>query len=933
MSTDLLEREAPIAALDRALDGACAGDGSVRLLVGPAGIGKTAVLDVVRGRASDRGALVLGARASELDRGFGFGIVHQLLETTVRSADPERRDRLLAGAAVRAGALFGRTAPDGDAEYGVLSGLYWLLANLAEERPVVLCVDDLQWADVASLRWLEFVARRVDGLSLLVVATIRRHEPGAPAALLLALEDAAERVELAPLSDFAVGRVLARALGDDPDDDFRDAARKATGGNPLLLSLLAREAAGQGLRGRADERGRLPELGGRGLAPVIVRRLGTLGVAATAVARAAAIVGERAPVEDLVALADRDGDTVRGALGALADAQILDPGGWTYVHPLVREAVRASIPHAERERLHRFAATRMRERGARPAEIALHWLATTPTGDAVATGDLRAAAGEAATEGATSTAVDLLRRALDEQAADDQATRSDRASLLLDLAELELWTLLPEGRERARDALAAGLQGQDAARAHAALGTVLLLTDPVAALAEIDAALARATDRGLRLRLEASSLEVLAFVDALAPTRIARYQEIRQSPDPSVVELAHLASEEALVGRPADEVTALGVRATTDDALLNEVGPGGPTWNLLGHAFRFAEQPELARRVLSEGDRVIRERGLRAAGVFMDQSWAYWHRDFGSVAQGLAHARAGYDSIADADLPISTTAVAMIVAENLVLLDRVAEADELMDQPFGPAEGTFVEVFALTARGLTRTLVGRHDEAERDLRRVVEIVDERGWRAPAAARGRMRLAELLVARGRADEARGLIDHDVAAAESAGTRGALGAALRVRATTEDGASRLETLRRAEASLASSPLRLEHGRTLLDLGVTLRAHGERTAARDVLRNALDIASRTESAWLARQVRDELQASGARPRRERISGVAALTASERRTAELAAEGLSNREIAEALWVTRKTVEYHLSRVYAKLGIASRSALPDALSARAAV
>jgi DNA-binding CsgD family transcriptional regulator len=928
---ELLEREAPLATLDAALTRAREADGSACLVVGPAGIGKTAVLDAIRRGADEHGLRLLSARASELDRGFGFGIVHQLLEATVREGTADRRARLFAGAAGRAEALFGGAPADGGVEYAVLSGLYWLVANLAEERPLVLCVDDLHWADVPSLRWLEFLARRIDGLPVVVVATCRPREPGAPAELLDAIAATASAIELAPLSAGAASTVLQNELGVAPQAAFGDAAHEIAGGNPLLLTVLGREARHAGLRGRDDERDRLPALGGHGLAPTIVRRLGTLGVTAVAVARAAAVVDAAAPIGDLVALADRDSDAVRRALAALTDAGILAGGGAAYAHPLIREAVRASIPHAERERLHRQAVQRLRERDARPAEIALHWLATSPIGDATAVADLRTAATDAAAEGATSTAVELLRRALDEQDLIDGVAGLDRARLRLELAELELWTLLPEGRDRAREALAAGLQGHEAARAHAALGTVLLLTDPVAAWAEIDAALAKATEGGLRLRLEASSLEVLAFVDALGPERVARYQAIRDAPDPSVVELAHIASEDALVGNPAEGVTAYGVRALAGDVLLDEVGPGGPTWNLLGHAFRFAERADLAEAVLSAGDRVIRERGLRAAGVFMDQSWAYWHRDFGSVARGVAHAQAGYDSIVDADLPISLTAVAMILAENLALLDRLAEADELMDQPFGAAEGTFIEVFALSARGLTRTLAGRHDEAERDLRRVVEITDERGWRAPAAARGRKRLAELLVARGRPDEARVLAEHDVAAATAAGTGGALGMALRVRALTEDGERRLDTLREAERTLAGSPLRLEHGRALLELGTTLRRRNERAAAREALRQALDVASRTESAWLAGLVREELRASGARPRRERTRGVEALTPAERRIAELAAEGLSNREIAEALWVTRKTVEYHLSRTYAKLDVPSRGELASALGVTA--
>jgi len=924
-----LERDVQVAALERAVASTLDGHGAVHLLAGPAGIGKTALLDVARDVARDRGAHVLGARASELDRGFGFGVVHQLLDATVHTAAEDRRARLFAGAAGRARTLFGADGHADDPEHAVLSGLYWLVVNLADERPLVLCVDDLQWADVPSLRMLEFLARRIDDLPVLVVGTWRRHEPDTPVALLSALADgpSATVVEPAPLTADAVGRLVGDALDAVPDDAFRDAAHRVTGGNPLLLSVLAREATGRGLRGRADEAARLAELGARGLAPTVVRRLDALGDDATAVAWAAAILGERARADDVAALAERDPTVVQAARDALVAARILEPARWTTVHPLLREAVLASMPVAERDAAHRRAAGLLRDRGARPAEVALHHLATVPSGDRDAVADLRAAAREAAAEGATSTAVDLLRRAVDED-----APGPERGVVLLELAELEVRTLDPLGPGHARDALAAGLADDEVVRARAALGAVLLLTDPVAAVAEIDAAREGARDPGQRLRLEAAALEALVLVDALTSARDARYRAIRDAPDPSVVELAHLASEDALAGRPAAEVADLGLRALAGGTLLREVGPGGSTWNLLGHALRFAERPDPARRVLVDGDRVVRERGLRAAGAFVDQAWGYWHRDFGSVARGLAHARAAHDGLVDAGVPVSLAAVTAIVAENLVLLDRADEAAEVMDRPFGAAEGTFVEVFALTARGLTRTVVGRHDEAEIDLRRVVDLLDARRWRAPWAARGRMRLAELLVLRGRPDEARDLVAQDVAVAEAAGTAGALGAVLRVRARTEHGTERLATLRRAERTLAGSPLRLEHGRALLDLGVALREDGDRAAARDVLRDALDIAGRTESTWLARLARDELRASGGRPRRERRTGIDGLTPSERRIAELAAEGLTNRQIAEALWVTRKTVEYHLGHVYAKLGIGSRRDLATVLGVASA-
>ena len=168
----LLAREDELAAVSRTIAGAMDGTGAVLVLEGPAGIGKTAVLEAAREAASD--ALVLHARASELDRGFGFGLVHQLLD---RAATPE----LMTGAAAHAGVVLDPAAGQAeDAGFAVLHGLYWLTANLADTVPVVLLADDLHWADVPSLRFLEYLARRIDGLRVALIATTRPNEPGAP---------------------------------------------------------------------------------------------------------------------------------------------------------------------------------------------------------------------------------------------------------------------------------------------------------------------------------------------------------------------------------------------------------------------------------------------------------------------------------------------------------------------------------------------------------------------------------------------------------------------------------------------------------------------------------------------------------------------------------------------------------------------------------
>jgi len=268
-----------------------------------------------------------------------------------------------------------------------------------------------------------------------------------------------------------------------------------------------------------------------------------------------------------------------------------------------------------------------------------------------------------------------------------------------------------------------------------------------------------------------------------------------------------------------------------------------------------------------------------------------------------------------------------VLAENLVELDRLEEAAAEVDVDLGPAEGTFIEPFVLTIRGRVRLLLRRIDEAEADLRRVVAFGDARGWAAPNATRGRLRLAEVLAASGRPEEALALMDHDVAAATAAQRPGCLGMALRRRALAQEGEEAIATLEEAVEAFEGTDLRLELGWALHDLGARLRIRGDRRAAREPLRRALDLGHRTESALLARHAHGELEASGARPRRERLDGIEALTPAERRVAQLAAEGLTNRQIAETLWVTLKTVEVHLGRSYGKLSIGGRGELVAAL------
>ena len=200
--------------------------------------------------------------------------------------------------------------------------------------------------------------------------------------------------------------------------------------------------------------------------------------------------------------------------------------------------------------------------------------------------------------------------------------------------------------------------------------------------------------------------------------------------------------------------------------------------------------------------------------------------------------------------------------------------------------------------------------------------------APAMTRWRSLAAEALVLAGEPKKAVELAEVDLEAARSFGRPRPIGIALRALGLALEGEAGIERLQEAVAVLEPSRARLEHARALCDLGAALRRANQRTEAREVLSVSLDTAARCGAVRVARRATEELRATGARPRRVMLRGVESLTASELRVARLAAEGLTNREIAQTLFVTDKTVEKHLGNAYGKLEIKSRGELPAALA-----
>ena len=239
VAVGLLERSSEIQAARLALSEVAGGDGRLLVILGPAGIGKTRLLDATRRLAEERGMRVLTARGGRLERDFAYGVVRQLFERVVADATPAAREALLAGPAAHAGRALGLAVASGDdvrvAEdqaFVVRHGLYWLLSNLALDGPLLVAVDDVQWADSPSLRFLAYLTRRLEGAPLLVAVTARSDDETIDDRVLAELTDdpLASRITPTPLSTGAT----ATLLGDDDaevDTTFAAACHTATGGN------------------------------------------------------------------------------------------------------------------------------------------------------------------------------------------------------------------------------------------------------------------------------------------------------------------------------------------------------------------------------------------------------------------------------------------------------------------------------------------------------------------------------------------------------------------------------------------------------------------------------------------------------------------------------------------------------------------------------
>jgi DNA-binding NarL/FixJ family response regulator len=308
----------------------------------------------------------------------------------------------------------------------------------------------------------------------------------------------------------------------------------------------------------------------------------------------------------------------------------------------------------------------------------------------------------------------------------------------------------------------------------------------------------------------------------------------------------------------------------------------------------------------------------------------------GALPEADAAARVALRVMQEGDFAPGLGFAATVLADIAVEAGELDEAQALLDllpqEGWPPGVGT---VIIPAARGRLRLAQDRFAEALTDFETCLALFGDDVWgvhvRETGYVHARSCAALALLRLGQRQRAWELAAAELADVRTFGAPRALGVALRVAGLARGGAEGTELLRESVDVLNGSPALLERAHSLAEFGAVLRRSGERAAAREPLTQALELAARCGARPLAARVRDELRAAGARPRRAWRSGVDALTPSEQRVARLAAEGLSNREIAHELYVTLKTVEGQLARVYGKLGIENRAELARVLAGEA--
>jgi DNA-binding NarL/FixJ family response regulator len=907
----LYGREAELEEIAGALDAVATGGRRLLTVRGEAGIGKTRLLGHLRERAAAQRFVVLDGRATELEHDVPLVPVLDAVEphlpdsAALAALGPAHTD-LLAGVLPGLGA---RSAGHAGAErWRLHRALGELLGVVAAERPLVLIVDDVHWADSATLEFLEHLIRRPPADSLLVALGLR---PGSAADQLLSAQRSSRVLGLVALDVTPLDRAAAEPLlAGIPDAGDRDRSFAQSGGNPLFLRELARD------RGSLDLPG--------GLVAAVGAEVDSLPGDARALVRAGAVAGDPFDLDLAAAVAGLDRSAALAALDVAERTELVrvteDPRRFAFRHPVVRTAAYEALGSGARLEGHAAAARELALSGAPVVAQARHLAYAAEPGDAQAATTLRAAAAEVRTQ-APGVAADWLLAAqrIDPDTADPSV-----------LAE----TLVEAGR------LAAALEVVDAAGAGADPGEMIRMA---VAAAGVERLLGRhdAGRRRLLRALDAAAPDTQEGGRLLADLAVAAYQrgdyaEMRkraQEIGPGATRPNAVAAVAATLLALGDAFAGEGDRATdgvaaalaaVDRATDEELAAAAEltmavSWGLLA-LDRLPEGLAVARRIAS----VARGQGNGTAWVI--------HELAAVLALGLLGRVADADPAADeAEQAARVGGNGQLLQWTLWLRGWVLLERGHLDGALAAA-GESVELAAelddsasaVVAQAVLGAVLAARDEHAR-ARELLQAYDiDHGWIcrwAPVLVESDLALDDLPAARAHAERAGSL-------APGTGMAGARAAAGRAQALValaeEDAPAAAELALAAAAEAAAAGAALEEARDRLVAGRALLAT-DREAGVAELVAAGEQAAACGAPRVEAEARLVLRRAGVRvgrggPRAGGTEGLAALSPREREITELVAQGLTNRAIAGRLYLSEKTIETHLTRVFQKLGVRSR-------------
>ncbi|HXH86999.1 MAG TPA: AAA family ATPase [Gaiellaceae bacterium] len=894
-SIELVGREAQLGRVDawiQRLDGTPA----ALLVAGEAGIGKTAVWAAAVSAARTTGALVLSTRPVEAELPLGYAGLGDLLgelAPTIVGELPEPLARALEAA------LFLRDDEAGADPSAVARGTLWALRALAARSVVVLAIDDVQWLDPASARALAFSLRRLGSAPVAVAASLRDGHLD-PLELATAFEDGLEHIRLEGLTTGALGRLLRLRI--DRQLPRRTVVRIAerSAGNPFFALQLAHE----------PDESRLPAT----LRDVVDRRLATLPRAAEGATFEAAVMGPARPD----AFADGVGLEAALASGVLVERE----GRVGFTHPLLAAGAYQRVPAARRRALHRQAA----ERTAGLEERARHLALATESADPAVAALLDEAAHAADFRGASEFAVELAahaRRLTSPADLEAYVTRTLNEAEFLYRAADE-----PAARERIDVVLASGVRG--VLRARALIHRALHASEPEEAVALCEEAIAERHDDE---RLAARALSTLAWqrgawlgdVEAALPEALAAVELAERLDDEST--LATVLTGAALIcAIAADPRSEELFRRAIEIADRTRGAPGDrEPRSAFAHQLwwrgDFAAGQELLDGELERSRRHGDDGALMRLAVFraeLELRRGRWDEVERLVEEALEDARDYWR--------IAALQVRCLARGRRGDPAALGDAIEISASPFA-ASDPVIAATAAYATGLVQLAAGDVGGAADQLLCLADLTERLGAYTDVVLAAIPDATLTLLEADRAEDAERLTvrletraakgDHPWAAAAAALCRGSVLAAA---ADLDAALAPLADSRRAFESMGA---RWELARSLLAEGRTLRRAGARNEAAALLEQAAAVFGELGADPWRKRALDELKRARPRPRRDD-----SLTAAESRVASLVAAGRTNREVASELFTTVATVEAHLTRIYRKLGLRSRTELARAVA-----